>query len=113
MAFTKEVMVKGDSTVYELSANLKKYTLLDLGFTTKKNGTFILERSLDPTSPFNQGIKLKMAVKPDFSGFKMGTTSANGMQSVNIFNREEDQPLVEQYQFLIKELLEREVLQVE
>jgi hypothetical protein len=110
MAFAKEVNVKGDSATYELSTNIKKYTLLDLGFTTKNNGTFILERSLDATSPFNQGIKLKITVKPDFSGFKMSTTTANGMQNVNIFNREQDAPLVEQYHFLVNELVEREVL---
>ncbi|MCZ3393489.1 DUF1831 domain-containing protein [Enterococcus faecium] len=37
----------------------------------------------------------------------MSTTTANGMQSVNIFSREQDAPLVEQYHFLIQELLER------
>lgn len=110
MAFTKEVNVKGDNVIYTLNANIKKYTLLDLGFTTMNNGTFVLERSLDSTSPFNQGIKLKIMIKPDFSGFKMSTTTANGMQSVNIFSREQDAPLVEQYHFLIQELLEREVL---
>lgn len=110
MAFTKEVSVKGDSAIYQLNPNLKKYTLLDLGFTTKTNGTFTFERSLDPTSPFNQGIKLKMMIKPDFSGFKMSTVTANGMQTANIFNREQDAPLVEQYNFLVEELLKREVL---
>ena len=105
MAFTKEVTIAGDPHVYRLSENLKRYTLTDLGFTTKNNGTFILERSLDATSPYNQGIKL-----PDFSAFKMSTVTANGMQKANIFKREQDQPLVEQYHFIIDQLLEREVL---
>ena len=110
MGFTKEVTIAGDPHVYRLSENLKRYTLTDLGFTTKNNGTFILERSLDATSPYNQGIKLKIMIKPDFSAFKMSTVTANGMQKANIFKREQDQPLVEQYHFIIDQLLEREVL---
>ncbi len=35
MAFTKEVTIAGDPHVYRLSENLKRYTLTDLGFTTK------------------------------------------------------------------------------
>ncbi|TLQ04990.1 cysteine desulfurase [Pediococcus stilesii] len=110
MAFGKEVSVKGDPAVYQLSPEIKKYTLLDLGFTTKTNGTFIFERSLDPTSPFNQGIKLKIMIKGDFSGFKISTVTANGMQNVSIFSREQDAPLVEQYNFLIAELIKRSVI---
>ncbi|AEV95092.1 DUF1831 domain-containing protein [Pediococcus claussenii] len=112
MAFQKLVQVDGDSKSYEINAKIKKYSLLDLGFVKTNNGVYNLERSLDPTSPYNQGIKLKVSVSKDLDGLKMSTVTGNGLRAVNIFKREEDQPLVEQYHYLLNSLIDREVLKV-
>ena len=111
MAYQSEVKLQGDSRTFKLSPNLKKYTLMDLGFQIRKNGSFQLERSLDITSPYNQGAKLKVVIKPDFDKFKLNVVTANGLREVDIFKREQDQPLVVQYNFYINQLIEREVLE--
>ena len=53
MAFAKTGKVNGDDQVYELRDNVKRFTLRDLGFVEGKTGVFSLERSRDPTSPYN------------------------------------------------------------
>ncbi|GAK47199.1 hypothetical protein LOSG293_030380 [Secundilactobacillus oryzae JCM 18671] len=112
MAFATEVTDLGDQKTYVLSQNVKKYTLKDLGFVESKVGNFSLERSLDPESPYQQSIKLKMMVAKDLGSFKLSTVSANGLQRVNIFKNENHAKLVEQFGHLIELLEEREVLEV-
>nr|WP_253955862.1 DUF1831 domain-containing protein [Lactiplantibacillus pentosus] len=85
MAYTKTVQLDGDTTSYTLSATVKKYTLLDLGFVKGRSGAFSFERSLDPTSPYQAAFKLKVTVNADLTGFKMTTVTGNGVQRVNIF----------------------------
>ena len=69
----------------------------------------MFERSLDPTSPYKQGNKLRIIFAKDLSGFKMSVTTANGLKRVNIFNKENDQPLVEQYHYILDDMVTREV----
>ncbi|AVL00111.1 DUF1831 domain-containing protein [Pediococcus inopinatus] len=109
MAFTTEVKVDGDSDTYQMSPEVKKYTLRDVGFTVSNGGNFIYERSLDPTSPYKQGNKLKVTFAKDLSGFKMSVTTANGLKRVNIFNKENDKPLVEQYHYILDDMVERQI----
>ncbi|MHC9532841.1 DUF1831 domain-containing protein [Dellaglioa sp. BT-FLS60] len=110
MAFEKSVQLLGDTATYELSLNVKKYTLRDLGFAETKAGNFQLERSLDPNSPFNQGIKVKIIVDKSLSGFKMSTTTANGLKAVNIFKDEDKKSETEQFNYVIGQLIDRDVL---
>lgn len=111
MAYTEKVQVEGDTDTYSLSNDIKKYTLRDLGFVVTKTGSFSFERSLDPTSPYKQGIKLKVTINSTLDGLKMNTVTANGLRKVNIFNREQDQGLVEQYHYILEEFVSRSVLQ--
>ncbi|CAM2801970.1 DUF1831 domain-containing protein [Dellaglioa algida] len=110
MAFEKSIQLLGDIVTYELSADVKKYTLRDLGFAETKAGNFQLERSLDPNSPFNQGIKVKIVVDKTLSGFKMSTTTANGLKAVNIFKDENKKAETEQFDYVIGQLVDRDVL---
>lgn len=103
----------GDPKTYQISPNIKRYTLMDLGFVKTKNGNFQLERALDPNSPFTQANKLKISFKADLSGFQMDTTTANGLKAINIFKSEQTKDNVEQYQYLIDNLIEREVLAIQ
>ncbi|KRM60095.1 DUF1831 domain-containing protein [Secundilactobacillus malefermentans] len=113
MAFTTEVTDLGDNKVYRLSDNIKKYTLKDVGFVESKAGNFVLERSLDPESPYQKSVKLKMMVSKDLGSFKLATVTANGLQNINIFKNETHEKLVEQFNHLIEVLEEREVVQVQ
>ncbi|TJX99823.1 DUF1831 domain-containing protein [Lentilactobacillus buchneri] len=110
MAFAKTGKVNGDDTVYELRDNVKRFTLRDLGFIEGKTGVFSLEKSLDPTSLYNANYKFKMKVDKDLSGFRMAITTGNGLEKVNIFKNPDTQPSVEQYQFIINDLIDRDVL---
>ncbi|MFD1124903.1 DUF1831 domain-containing protein [Lentilactobacillus raoultii] len=110
MAFSTAVKLTGDSHTYELSPAIKKYTLKDLGFTITKAGNYSLDRSLDPNSPYGTGYKFKMMVAKGLDGFRMSVTTGNGLQKVNIFKNPETQSSVEQLNFLINNLINREVL---
>lgn len=110
MAYSNQAVLKGDQQVYELSPNIKRYTLRDVGFIESKGGKFQLERSLDPTSPFNKGIKFKMAIEPDMKKFKMVVTAPNGLKEVDVFAAPNAQAHIEQLNYLLDLLLEREIL---
>ena len=100
MAFAKTGKVNGDDTVYKLADNVKRFTLRDLGFTEGKTGVFSLEKSLDPTSPYNANYKFKMKVDKDLAGFRMAITTGNGLEKVNIFKNPDTKASVDQYQFI-------------
>ncbi|KRM19071.1 hypothetical protein FC40_GL000860 [Ligilactobacillus hayakitensis DSM 18933 = JCM 14209] len=110
MAYGLESQLQGDTRKFKLSDNIKKYSLRDTGFIETKGGKFQLERSLDPNSPFNQGYKLKIAVEADLKKFKMVTLTANGMREVNIFKGNDEHQNVEQLNFILNDLIEREIL---
>ncbi|WP_125546872.1 DUF1831 domain-containing protein [Levilactobacillus lindianensis] len=111
MLFKKEMQVDGDTDVYELHPNIKAYALKDVGFQVSNAGNYTLERSVDPTSPYNKNQMLKVVVSKDLSGFKMSTTNASGNARVNIFKGLHAEGNVEQYHFIIQNLLDREILQ--
>ncbi|WP_268913797.1 DUF1831 domain-containing protein [Lentilactobacillus sp. SPB1-3] len=112
MAFVNEVTVQGDSTTYEIASTIKKFTLKDMGFVETKNGNYSLERSLDPTSPYNASYKLKIMIDKDLTGFKMSTTTGNGLAKVNIFKSDDTKDSVEQFRFVMKNLIDRGVFKV-
>lgn len=110
MAFNAVVKVNGDTKSYEISPAVKKFTLRDMGFVETKAGNYAYEQPLDPHSPYNKTFKLKMMVASDLSGFKMSITTDNGMQKVNIFNKEEHAAAVEQFRFAMDNLISRNIL---
>ncbi|GAY74083.1 DUF1831 domain-containing protein [Lentilactobacillus kosonis] len=112
MAFASEVTVLGDSITYEIADTIKKFTLKDVGFVETKNGNYSLDRSLDPTSPYNASYKLKIMVNTDLSGFKMSTTTGNGLAKVNIFKTEDTKESVEQFRFVMQNLIDRGVFKI-
>lgn len=112
MAFAETASVKGNPTVYALSPQIKKYTLCDVGFSLTRAGNFQLERPLDPSSPYNQAIKLKITVAKDLKTFKMAVTTGNGLQTINIFKQAQQKDKVTQFNFVIENLLKRQVLEI-
>ncbi|KRL04655.1 DUF1831 domain-containing protein [Liquorilactobacillus oeni] len=110
MGYEKKAKLLGDSRVFELDPQLKKYTLRDVGFTESRGGKFILERPLDPESPFSASIKFKMTISADFKAFKMAVTSANGLKEVNLFKENDAKKRAEQLDYLLDVLIKRQIL---
>lgn len=110
MAFSKEVSVKGDQS-YQISPLIKAFTLRDLGFFPNNAGVLTKTSLLEPEKGTDGSRKLKIAFAKDLSGFKISLLTANEALNVDIFKNDSDQPLVEQYRYQIKQLLDREVLQ--
>lgn len=110
MLFKKQMQIEGDPDVYELDPNIKSYALKDVGFQVSNAGNYTLERSVDPTSPYNKNQMLKVTVAKDLSGFKMATTNASGNRRLNIFKGPHAEGNVEQYHFIMQNLVDREIL---
>ncbi|CAI2681391.1 cysteine desulfurase [Apilactobacillus apinorum] len=108
MAFEISNQLLGDNTVYAVSPEVKKYTLTDMGFVSTKAGNYSFERTLDPNDPYN-GVKLKIVFKGDLSSFKLSAVTSNGLNKVNIFTNKQSDELVEQYNFLMNNFVERNV----
>ena len=107
MAYATTAKILGDTTTYQLSPNVKKYSLRDTGFIETKGGKFQLERSLDPASPF----KGKIVVSADLKSFKMVTTTANGLKEVNIFKGKDTATNQEQLEYILADLVARNVIE--
>lgn len=110
MAFAKEVTLKGDQHTYAISPEVKRYALTDVGFIATKAGNFAMERSLGGSSPYEKSYKLKVTVAKDLSGFKLAITTANGLQTVNIFGDPKKEENVTQYNFIMDNLVSRNIL---
>lgn len=102
--------VLGSTVQYRLNPAVKKYTLRDVGFVPTNNGNFQMERPLDPNLPFNSAIKLKMTIGKELQTLKMSVTSPDGLHPVDIFKSEKNAENVEQFNFIIANLVAREVL---
>ena len=110
MAYEKQATLKGNSQSYQLSPNIKRYTLRDVGFIESKGGKFQLERSLDPTSPFNKSVKFKMVIESDMQKFKMVVTAPNGLKEVDVYHIPNADSYIEQLNYLLDLLIERQVI---
>lgn len=113
MEFAKKVQIQGDPQTYTLSPEVKKYTLLDLGFEETKRGNFEYVGSVDTKDPFRPVAKLRILVNADLTGFKMDTVNGNGTRKINIFNHARSEEFIEQYHFILKEMLDRQVFTIE
>lgn len=110
MEFTKSVRIPGDTVTYYISPDIKKYALLDLGFEQTKRGNFEYKGSLDTDNPFKPVAKLRILVNADLTGFKMETLSGNEFRKINIFKQKRSAEFVEQYHYILAEMLKRQVL---
>lgn len=107
----KEVnTIKGDQQSYRVNANIKKYALSDVGFIKTPRGNFVLQRSLDPMDPYTAKKKLKVTIDHNLKLLDMSTTDASGLQTIDIFKKGGDPAAIEQYHFIVQNLLEREII---
>lgn len=112
MPYTATAKPEGSPIAYRLGDSVKKYTLRDLGFTETKRGNFQLIRPLDPTPQIKSGTKLKLTINESLDGLKMAIVTTDGMRTVNIFNRddEEGKMIQEKFQFLMNALAQRDAV---
>lgn len=110
MAFNQVVTISNDGT-YQLSSNIKKYTLGDLGFIQNNAGGYVLHRALEPDKALNNAIQLKVTINKTLDGFKLSTVSAGDITRVDIFKHQKADALITQYHFFIDELIQRGVLE--
>ena len=109
MEFKKNVQLVGDTVTYTISPEVKKYTLIDLGFEQTWRGNFEYKGSLDTDNPFKPVARLRILINASLDGFKMETVTGNGARKINIFTHQRSAEFVEQLHFILKEMLERNV----
>ena len=107
MEFLPAVKVQGDQDTYEISPEMKPYTLLDLGFEKTKRGNYKYSGSLDRKNPFKPAARLIITVASDLSGMKMETVNATGFNKVIIFKNARSEEFTLQYHFILDEMVER------
>lgn len=107
MAFQKTVQVPGDPLAYTISSQIKKYSLLDLGFEETRPGNYRYRGSLDRKNPFQPAARLQIIVNKSLDGFKMDTVNASGTMKVNIFKGPRSAEFTTQYHFILDEMVER------
>ncbi|KRL14198.1 DUF1831 domain-containing protein [Schleiferilactobacillus perolens] len=111
MAIKETAKVMGDSVAYKLAPGIKRYALMDVGFTESRNGNFQFDRSLSTEGPYSPSFRIKVTIAKDFSGLQMTVTDVSGMRAVNIFQKQETKGAVEQYHFIIDNLIQRDILE--
>ncbi|MBS9338481.1 DUF1831 domain-containing protein [Fructobacillus sp. M2-14] len=109
MAFSSTFTIKNVGT-YSISPSIKKFTLIDLGFTQNNAGAFILKRFLQPDKLIDQAISLKITFKQDLSGAKADIVGMAG-GPVSIGKQDDASQMEEILAFHLKELVERNVLE--
>ncbi|GAF39033.1 hypothetical protein FC83_GL002505 [Agrilactobacillus composti DSM 18527 = JCM 14202] len=111
MALTTTASVLGAPKNYVLSPEVKRYTLRDVGFRETRNGNFQLDQPLNGESPYAAGFKLKMTVAKDLQKFKMSVTDDSGLHPLNIFKApDKTGAIIEQFNFVIQNLIDRQVI---
>ncbi|APT14949.1 DUF1831 domain-containing protein [Lactobacillus jensenii] len=104
------VIINGDTRKFTINENVKRYSLIDVGFVKSPKGNFVYEHPLYNESPYNAPTKLKMTINQDLDHLTMVITDKNGLQKVNIFKNDQLKPTVDLLNFILKDLIEREII---
>ncbi|AXX64635.1 cysteine desulfurase [Bombilactobacillus bombi] len=110
MATTATVL--GDNHRYQINPKIKVYSLTDVGFQQTKLGNFHLEQPISGNSPYVESYKLKIKIMQNLKDLRIDTTDNSGMHVINIFKLKDNQEVIEQYNYAIKNLLDREILTI-
>ena len=108
----KTAHVLGDSNWYRVNPKIKVYSLIDRGFQTSPKGNFLLQQPISGNSPYLASYQLKIRIQQDLQNLRMDTTDEHGLQIINIFKLKDKEQVIEQYNFAIADLVEREILEL-
>ena len=95
---------------FTISPEIKRYALIDAGFTKTKRGNFMYKHPLYNESPYNATCQLKLTINEDLDHLTMVVTDTNGLQKVNIFKNKQLAPMVELLDFILKDLEDRQII---
>ena len=59
------VIINGDNRKFTISPEIKRYALIDAGFTKTKRGNFMYKHPLYNESPYNATCQLKLTINED------------------------------------------------
>lgn len=107
----KVTSLPGTSDRYRVHPGAKKYTLKDHGFMETKSGNFQLVRSLGESISDKSAPRMKLTVSKDLSELKLSTTTANGLQTINLYKSEKYAKARENAEAVFYNLLEGKVLE--
>ncbi|MGR3741954.1 cysteine desulfurase [Companilactobacillus sp. DQM5] len=101
--------VTGDKQSYKIADGIKKYTLKDVGFVETNNGNFVFDRPIGD-SPYDAKFKLKISISKDFDKLKMSVTDMSGLTDIDISKLKDSEKMVELYQYILDDFINREIL---
>ena len=79
MAFEKSIHLTDCKYRYNISPNVKKFTLRDTTFVQNKIGNYELHRLLEKVPNSGEGFPLKITINKDLTGFKLSITDKSGL----------------------------------
>lgn len=104
------VIINGDNRKFTINPEIKRYAVIDAGFTKTKRGNFMYKHPLYNESPYNATCQLKLTINEDLDHLTMVVTDTNGLQKVNIFKNKQLAPMVELLNFILKDLEDRKII---
>lgn len=105
-----QAQVLGDTDIYEIAPDIKKYSLLDAGFVEGRNDHFKLERPISGTSPYDARFLLKISISEGFSHLRMSITDKSGLHNINIYKAKDTKSEIDDYKFMMNFLEEKNIL---
>ena len=111
MTKSKPVSVNGDTRSFAISDEIKRYSMIDLGFKETNNKNFVYDHPLYNESPYNATMKLKITINAAMDKLSMVITDKSGLQKVNIFKDESLKPARELLEYMLRDLMEKQVIE--
>lgn len=111
MTRSATVVLNGDTRKFAISDEIKRYAMIDVGFVQTKNGNFVYDHPLYLDSPYNANLKIKITINEAMDKLSMVITDKNGLKKVDIFQKEELQPVRELLDFVLKDMFEKQILE--
>ncbi|APT19115.1 hypothetical protein FC62_GL000306 [Amylolactobacillus amylotrophicus DSM 20534] len=111
MTKSKPVSINGDTRKFAISDEIKRYSMIDLGFKETNNKNFLYDHPLYNESPYNATMKFKVTVNAEMNHLTMVITDKTGLQKVNIFKNENLKPARELLEYMLRDLMEKQVIE--
>lgn len=105
-----QAQVLGDTDIYEINPEVKRYSLLDAGFVEGKNGHFKLQRPISGSSPYDARYLLKITISEEYTHLRMAITDKSGLHNSNIYKGKDTKSEIDDYKFMMNFLEEKDIL---
>ena len=102
--------INGDQRNFNISPKLKTYALTDGGFVKMPQGSWRYCHPLYFDALYNPTCELKIDISHDLKHLTMLITSIDGLVKINIFKNKKNQPLRDSLNYILIDLLNRNIL---